>query len=33
MIGGDRFEVGRAVTGAEAADAIDRVRALAGGTL
>ncbi|HEY6361990.1 MAG TPA: tetratricopeptide repeat protein [Vicinamibacterales bacterium] len=33
MIGGDRFEVGRAVTGAEAAEAIDRVRALAAGTL
>jgi hypothetical protein len=33
MLDGNRFEVGRGVTGAEAVGAIDRLRALAAGSL
>jgi hypothetical protein len=32
LLAGDRFQVGQAVTGAEAVDALDRVRALAART-
>jgi S-layer family protein len=32
LLAGDRFQVGQPVSGAEAVEAIDRVRALASGT-